>query len=53
MDDFQSLANYPDSPEVGTGFIDSITVTTPVSPVPMGPSLLSQFIGLALLGLIG
>jgi hypothetical protein len=54
MDDFQSQANYPNSPEGGTGFIDSITVTTPsVSPVPMGPSLASQFIGLALLGLIG
>jgi hypothetical protein len=54
MDDFQSQANYPNFPEGGTGFIDSITVTTPsVSPVPMGPSLASQFIGLALLGLIG
>jgi hypothetical protein len=37
MDDFQSLANYPDSPKGGTGFIDSITVTTPsLAPVPMG-----------------
>lgn len=52
MDDFQSQANYPNLPEVGTGFIDSITITTP-SPVPIGSSLVSQLIGLALLGLTG
>jgi hypothetical protein len=51
MDDFQTLTNYPNSPEAGSGFIDSITVTTP-SPVPLPPSIISQIAGLGLLGLL-
>jgi hypothetical protein len=29
MDDFESLNNYPNLPEAGTGFIDSIRIHTP------------------------
>jgi len=36
MDDFQSLTNYPNLPEAGTGLVDFIQVTTPAAPVP-GP----------------
>jgi hypothetical protein len=36
VDDFQSLYFYPDTPEAGSGFIDSITVSTDLAVVP-GP----------------
>jgi hypothetical protein len=51
MDDFQSLTNYPNQPEAGTGFIESITVTVPTAPVPLHPlPLVGQML---LLGLGG
>src|SRR5262249_26536468 len=34
MDDFQSLQNFPNNPEAGTGFVDFIQVTTPAASVP-------------------
>lgn len=50
MDDFESLANFPNTPEAGTGFVDSIRIET--SPVPLPPSIIAQAIGLGLLGLL-
>jgi len=34
MDDFQSLQNFPNNPEAGTGLVDFIQVTTPTVSVP-------------------
>jgi hypothetical protein len=48
MDDFATLATHPDTPEAGSGFIDSIEVDVP-SPVPL-PSTWVLF-GTGLLGL--
>jgi hypothetical protein len=51
MDDSQSLANYPNAPEAGTGFIDSITVSTdPAVPAVPEPSTWAMMI-LGFLGL--
>jgi len=53
VDDFQSLYFYPDTPEAGSGFIDSITVSTDVAAVPLPPSIVSQIIGLGFFALLG
>jgi hypothetical protein len=52
VDDFQSLYFYPDTPEAGSGFIDSITVSTDAA-VPLPPSIVSQTIGLGFFALLG
>jgi hypothetical protein len=49
MDDFQSLANYPNSPEAGSGLITFIEVTS--TPLPAALPLFAT--GLAALGLLG
>jgi hypothetical protein len=49
VDDLQSLYFYPNTPEAGSGFIDSIRITSDVAAVPE-PSTLG-LIGLGLLGL--
>jgi hypothetical protein len=49
MDDFLSLANYPDRPEGGTGFIDRIQVMVPPAAVP-GPIAGAGLPGLILVG---
>jgi hypothetical protein len=53
VDDFQSLYFYPDTPEAGSGFIDSITVSANVAAVPLPPSIVSQIIGLGFFSLLG
>lgn len=45
MDDFQSLTNYPTLPEAGTGFIDSITVTTSVPEPSIWAMMILGFAG--------
>jgi hypothetical protein len=52
MDDFQSLTNYPNSPEAGTGFVDSITVTTPTPAVPELSTWAMMILGFAGLGFL-
>jgi hypothetical protein len=52
MDDFESLANFPNTPEAGFGFIDSIRFESPQA-VPLSPSIVLQLIGLGVLGLFG
>ena len=60
VDDFQSLFYYPDSPDAGSGFINSIRVSTPegeslitpvVTPLPAALPLFAT--GLGALGLLG
>jgi hypothetical protein len=53
VDDFQSLYFYPDTPEAGSGFIDSITVSANVAAVPLPPSIVSQITGLGFFSLLG
>lgn len=48
IDDFMSLGNYPNLPEAGTGFINSITV----SPVPLRPTWATTLFGLIGVGFI-
>jgi hypothetical protein len=52
MDDFQSLTNYPNAPEAGTGFIDSITVTTPTPAVPEPSTWAMMILGFLGLGFL-
>jgi hypothetical protein len=47
--DFQSLTNYPNLPEAGTGFIDSTTVTTPVPEPSTWAMMIIGFLGLGFL----
>ena len=52
VDDFQSLSFYPNTPEAGSGFINSIKITSDVAGVPEPPSLILLGSGLAALSLI-
>jgi hypothetical protein len=54
IDDFQSLQNFPLTPEAGSGFVDFIQVTTPAAAVP-GPIAGAGLPGLILAsaGLLG
>jgi hypothetical protein len=54
IDDFQSLQNFPNNPEAGSGFVDFIQVTTPAASVP-APIVGSGLPGLILVsgGLLG
>jgi len=54
IDDFQSLQNFPNNPEAGSGFVDFIQVTTPAAAVP-GPTVGAGLPGLLLAsgGLLG
>jgi hypothetical protein len=49
---FRAYIFYPDTPEAGSGFIDSITVSTDVA-VPLSPSIVSHIIGLGFFALLG
>ena len=49
IDDFQSLQNFPNNPEAGSGFVDFIQVTTPAAAVP-GPIAGAGLPGLILAG---
>jgi hypothetical protein len=53
VDDFQSLYFYPDTPEAGSGLIDSITVSTDVAAVPLPPSIVSQILASVFFPLLG
>ena len=51
IDDLESLFYYPNSPEAGTGYIDSISVTVNQTPLPAALPLFAT--GLGALGLLG
>ena len=50
VDDFQSLYFYPSTPEAGSGFIDSIRVTSDIPAVPAPDTLPLFAAGLGLMG---
>ena len=53
MDDFQSLANYPDTPEAGSGRVTFIEVTSDLTPTPLPAALPLFATGLGAMGLLG
>ena len=53
MDDLQSIANYPNTPEAGSGLITFLEVTSDLSPVPLPPSALLFVTGLGALASFG